>query len=250
MALFGKKKKNTPVDDDLDEFAIANEDDEIFASHTPAPNYDDDIDEDLDDIIQEEGSSRQSSDSGGGMSRSTKMGLVVLGIIIALFAASQLGVFDTSDGQQDQSDDQAVSQEDDQAVRETGDGVVVDESVGKSYVGSDKGNPINGTGAIMAFTYHYYTTRSGEESIKHFNPEATSYDAEYIQNHIDDVPEGTKYELTITPRTIGSFYDGILNLSTPDGSDHEFFISYEVMEKDGRFFVKTFSENAQAQEDN
>lgn len=246
MALFGKKKKAAPVqdhdDDELDEFAVVDEDDDIFSSASPAPNYDDDIGDFDDEFDDEEGDSDKDEKA------SPIVKMIVVGISALLLAGAGFYIYKTSDVSLPGSEEKQEQQEGEGVNKDQGEGVVVDEKVGKEYVGSDNGNTKNGTGAIMAFTYDYYTTRSGEKAREHFNPLASSYDGQYIQNEIDQVPEGTTYELKVTPRTIGKFYDGTITLSLPNAKTYSFDIDYEVMEKDGVFYVKTFEEDTSSKE--
>lgn len=122
-----------------------------------------------------------------------------------------------------------------------GEGVNVNEAVGVTHTGTENGNPANGTGAILAFDHQYYTERSGEGARSHFNPEATSYDAAFIQAAIDRVPGGTTYSLDITPMTIGQRYDVVLTLTIPGMDPVSYNQDFEVMEADGRYYVKTFT---------
>lgn len=252
MALFNKRNKrnknNDPQDEDLDEFAIVDDEEDIFSSESPALDYDDDLDDDeLDDYLDRESEKSDDSDKKEPVSKLKFVGIVAVAVIVLFFILNALGVFDTSGEEENSREEQTQSQEenpsDDQKAN-TGEGIVVNESVGESYNGNDNGNPVNGTGAILAFTYDYYTSRNGEKAREHFNPEATSYDASYIQNNIDNNPEGTSYSIKVTPRVVGSTYDGELTVRPP-GSDkgQTFNILYEVMEQDGVFYIKTFEQS-------
>lgn len=120
-------------------------------------------------------------------------------------------------------------------------GVVVNEQIGKEYSGSDDGNPINGTGAILAFDYDYYVNRDGEEALKHFNPNSSSYDGAYIQTHINKVPSGTTYEISVIPERLGEKYNVKLTLNIPGYDPVSYDQEFITMEKDGIFYVKNFT---------
>lgn len=250
MALFKKKKKNEDIDTDkeLDEFAIVDDEDDIFSSESPAPGYDDD--DDLEDYLDNDiDNPENQKDSKEPISKVKFIGILAGVIILVLFLLNVTGVLDVSSGENTNSD-QTQSQEEGnndsgENPKNNGEGIIVNEAVGESYVGKDDGNPMNGTGAILAFTYDYYTTRNGEKARQHFNPDATSYDAKYIQNNIDNNPEGTSYNLKITPRVVGSTYDGELTVTPPGASSGQTFnILYEVMEKDGTYYIKTFEQQS------
>lgn len=247
MALFKKKKKDEEPDKELDEFAIVDDEDDIFSSESPAPGYDDDNLEDyLEDDIDH---SEDQENSKEPISKIKFIGILAVVIILVLFLLNVTGVLDVSSGE-NTNGDQTQSQEEGnndsgENLKNNGEGIIVNEAVGESYVGKDDGNPMNGTGAILAFTYDYYTTRNGEKARQHFNPDATSYDAKYIQNNIDNNPEGTSYNLKITPRVVGSTYDGELTITPPGASSGQTFnILYEVMERDGTYYIKTFEQQS------
>lgn len=159
------------------------------------------------------------------------MFIVVLGIAMFVMSGGS-GV--TTGG--DNTGDEGMSR-----IEGGGDGVNINESVGVTHTGSENGNPSNGTGAILAFDYQYYTERSGEGARANFNPDATSYDAAFIQAAIDRVPGGTEYSLDITPMTIGQRYEVVLTLSIPGMDEVKYNQDFEVMESGGRYYVKTFT---------
>lgn len=246
MSLFKKKKKDEEPDKELDEFAIVDDEDDIFSSESPAPGYDDDLEDYMDDDIDH---SEEQENSKEPISKIKFIGILAVVIILVLFLLNVTGVLDVSSGE-NTNGDQTQSQEEGnndsgENLKNNGEGIIVNEAVGESYVGKDNGNTMNGTGAILAFTYDYYTTRNGEKARQHFNPDATSYDAKYIQNNIDNNPEGTSYNLKITPRVVGSTYDGELTVTPPGASSGQTFnILYEVMERDGTYYIKTFEQQS------
>ena len=122
------------------------------------------------------------------------------------------------------------------------------EKVNKTYSGSDNASAQNGTGAILSFAYQMYTERNGEKARQYYNPDANGYSGEMIQKEIDTtIPEGTKYNMEITPLQIGSQYEAILTLTVPNFSQAvSYKLNIETMERDGRYFIKTFTyENTQ-----
>lgn len=255
MALFNRrnKKNNEPQDEDLDEFAIVDDEDDIFSSESPALDYDDDLDDDeLDDYLDGEAEKSDETPKNEPVSKLKFIGIVAVAVVILFFILNALGVFDTGESDNSSNGEQTQSQEEnssDDQKASTGEGIVVNEAVGESYSGNDNGNPVNGTGAILAFTYDYYTSRNGEKAREHFNPEASSYDAAYIQNNIDNNPEGTSYSIKVTPRVVGSTYDGELTVRPPGSEKGETFnILYEVMEKDGVFYIKTFEQSSSSEQ--
>lgn len=236
MKLFGKKKENKEQldSDDLDNFDIIDNDDVFKSSVGAEIGYDDDDDFLDDDEYQdylsesEEEPSKESKSSSGKFILVIGFVAIVAAILYAVFTMG--GVTNNADNGQETS-----------SVQQTGEGIVVNETVGESYIGNDNGNPTNGTGAILAFDYDYYVSRDGEKARGHFNPEAKSYDAAFIQGKIDEVPQGTEYELKITPVEIGSRYDVVLTLSFPGKEPTVYNQDFEVMENDGEFYVKTFT---------
>lgn len=165
--------------------------------------------------------------------------MIGIPIVIIVFIGGIL--FSSSGGDNKQKSDTEQSQPSEQNDS-SNKGVTVNEQINKAYVGNEDGNPkANGTGAILAFDYDYYVNRSGEEAIKHFNPEVKAYTASTIQSGIDKVSQGTKYELSITPKVIGEEYDVKLKLDVPGYSQIVYNQKFSIMEKDGEFFVKSFN---------
>lgn len=242
-----KKKKKAPSSDGLfdDLDPLLDSDEDFSADSTPHSSYGDihDIGGFSDDPFglgipddSPEESLREKEESYNRKSRKflliviPLMFIVVLGI--AFFAMGGGGVT-TGDG--------GASEEGISRIEGGGDGVNINESVGVTHTGSENGNPNNGTGAILAFDYQYYTERSGEGARENFNPDATSYDAAFIQAAIDRVPGGTEYSLDITPMTIGQRYEVVLTLTIPGMEPVKYNQDFEVMESDGRYYVKTFT---------
>lgn len=164
--------------------------------------------------------------------------IVVLGIAVSMMGGG--GGVTTGDG--GTGEDPGSSR-----IEGDGEGVNINEAVGSTHTGTENGNPANGTGAILAFDHQYYTERSGEGARSHFNPDATSYDAAFIQAAIDRVPGGTTYSLDITPMTIGQRYDVVLTLTIPGMDPVSYNQDFEVMESDGRYYVKSFTSQRAAQ---
>ena len=122
------------------------------------------------------------------------------------------------------------------------DGVTVAESVGVKHSGSQKGNRDNGTSVILGFNYAYYVERSGEKAIKYYNPNNLEYDKDYIQKHIDEVPEGTRYNLEITPVVIGKDYEVRLYLQLPGTSPVVYDQRYTIAKgQDGKYYFEQFT---------
>lgn len=224
---FGKKNNTPETEEDFDEIAG-------LADDTPHSEYDD---YEVDDVDIEKPVNTKRD-----MSPVKK--ILIFGIPIILGIAA--GWYVLNMDSKDTGDNPPAEQTQVQTTKEAppannGEGIVINESVGKTHVGKENGDPSNGIGAILAFDYAYYVDRDGDKARSFFNPEATSYDAAFIQNHIDEVPEGTDYELEITPVSIGQEYDVILSLKLPGaGKVVSYQQKFETMEKDGVFYVKTF----------
>lgn len=242
MALFKKKKKDEAEPQEVDEFGIMDgDDDDVFSSAiSPSIGYDDDdfeYEDDFDDEEDDESGRHNPDSSQEGVDKKKFFGFLFLIIIVLALAA--FFVFGSSQGgDSPQPEETSQSQEDKGANK----GIVVQEANGETYNGNDDGNPVNGTGAILAFDYAYYTERSGEKAREYFNPDAKEYDADYIQKAIDtNVPEGTKYDLAITPKSIGKEYDVVLTITEPGTEPYKFNQKFSVMEKEGRFYVENFT---------
>lgn len=167
-------------------------------------------------------------------------GGVIAVIMIALIAFVALNGGTSNENNTNQ---QSQSQEDNKDTNsQGGEGVTVNEQINKPYVGNQNGNAkSSGTGAILAFDYAYYTKRSGKEAIKYFNPDVKAYNAATIQTGIDKVSQGTEYELSITPKVIGEKYEVKLKLSVPGYDPIIYNQNFDVMKKDGQFYVKSFN---------
>lgn len=255
MALFSKKKKSTPSSDnsEFDMFDIVGSSEEnLSADQYPELSYDDMEDFNFSDDEEESKNKQKDSDSGSRFRRMFIAGTILALIIIAAVYFTQ---GDDSDGSSSQEEDQSVSQQDDGNNGDTegednsnkenpnakDSGVVATEQVGQEYTTSDDGNPINGTGAIMAFDYAYYVKRDGEAARKLFNPDADAYNAKYIQRAIDKAPQGTTHSLTITPVRIGEEYNVELTLNIPGAKEPVIYNQvFNTEEKDGQFYVKSF----------
>lgn len=258
MALFSKNKKSTPSSDnsEFDMFDIVGSSEEnLSADQYPELSYDDMEDFNFPDDEEESKNKEKDSDSGSRFRRMFIAGTILALIIIAAVYFTQGDDSDSSS----QGEDQNVSQQDDNNG-DNGDngenkedsneennpnikdsGVVATEQVGQEYSTSDDGNPINGTGAIMAFDYAYYVKRDGEAARKIFNPDADAYNAKYIQRAIDKVPQGTKHSLVITPVRIGEEYNVELTLNLPGAEEPTIYNQvFTTEEKDGQFYVKSF----------
>lgn len=164
------------------------------------------------------------------------MGATVL--IVALIAWSLLGKSDDAGTQQNNDQNQSQTNS---RIEGDNEGSVINEELGRAYQGNDNGNPINGTGAILAFDYAYYTDRDGEKARSMFNPDTDAYSGSYIQQEINKVPQGTTYDLTIQPERIGEVYDVELSLSIPGLEPTKYNQKFYTMEKDGKFYVEKFT---------
>lgn len=255
MALFSKKKKSAPSSDnsEFDMFDIVGSSEEnLSADQYPELSYDDMEGFNFPDDEEESKNKEKDSDSGSRFRRMFIAGTILALIIIAAVYFTQGDDSDSSS----QGEDQNVSQQDDSNddngenkensneennpnIKDSG--VVATEQVGQEYSTSDDGNPINGTGAIMAFDYAYYVKRDGEAARKIFNPDADAYNAKYIQRAIDKVPQGTKHSLVITPVRIGEEYNVELTLNLPGAEEPTIYNQvFTTEEKDGQFYVKSF----------
>lgn len=165
---------------------------------------------------------------------------IVVAIIIAAVGIYLLS--DTSSGNNSAQDDtQQVQQDDTDEGQQAGkdfDAAVITEQEGQAYSGNSDAAPVNGTGAILAYDYDYYTNRSGEETRKHFNPDIENYSGDFLQGHIDKVPSGIEYNLEITPVALGEKYDIVLSLTIPGEEEQSWNQEATVIEKDGEYFIK------------
>jgi len=243
--MFGKKKnkstKSSSGDNfDYDDIDYLSSDEENFsASEYPLDSYED-VGDDVvldDDILGLENNDdldKQSSSDNEKTNKSNMMLFIILGvvgvIVVALFSFG--GESDTDNNSQDNGDSG------DSKIERNVDGIVVNEKENEEYTGNGDGAPVNGSGAILAYDYDYYTNRDGSEARKHFNPDIDNYDGDYLQNHIDKVPSGTEYDLKITPKRIGEEYDVILSLNIPDEETQSWKQKITTMKKDDTFYIK------------
>ena len=100
----------------------------------------------------------------------------------------------------------------------------------------DPGSQKGGAAVIAAYDYAYYVKRSGTEAVAMYAPGARP-DAGLAQNAIDANPEGTRYQLAITPVVVGKEYDVVLKVMWPGLPETEarqkFFTTYS----DGKYFL-------------
>lgn len=264
MALFSKKKKKPSRSgggDDFEMFDIVGSDNEnLSADQYPELSYEDMEGFNFPDDGDTNPGSKGGKKSSGGMQFRR---MIIAGTILALLiiGAIYLTSGDGSGGGGSEGETQETTQSEEQGEGSgsssdgegssggnegSGDtknsGIVVTEQVGQEFSTSDDGNPINGTGAIMAFDYAYYTKRDGEAARKMFNPDADAYNADYIQRAIDKVPQGTTYSLGITPTRIGEEYKVKLTLNLPGAESPTVYNQvFLTEERNGQFFVKSFT---------
>lgn len=256
-----RKKKNNdlPSYEEDDDFSyLDNLDDDLLSSgdQSPISYEDDDIDIDEDYI----GMNKKSSKSSKPKKEGGKGKWIVAGIVIASLVgtgiAMQTGSLDeflesdtnqnSSEESPDNGDDKNSSEDNnnnDESSEIEDDGVVINEKVNETYSGNDNARAQNGTGAILSFAYQMYTERNGEKARKYYNPDAHGYSGEMIQKEIDTtIPEGTQYNMEITPLQLGSQYKAVLTLTIPNFSQAvSYNLNIETMERDGRYFIKTFT---------
>lgn len=259
MGLFSKKKKGNSLSSDNSDFdmfdIVGDTEENLSADQYPELSYDDMEGFDFPDN-EDSTKEKLKSESGGSRFRKT----VIVGTIVALgFIGAVYFTGNTDDSEQDEPQQQEQQQLDDQpddstssgsqdsessdpSMKKKDSGVVATEQIGQEYTTSDDGNPINGTGAIMAFDHAYYTKRDGQAARELFNPEAEAYSADYIQRAIDKVPQGTKYSLSITPVRIGEEYDVKLSLSIPGAESPTVYNqTFYTDEINGQYYVKSFT---------
>lgn len=264
-----RKKKNNdlPSYEDNDDFSYLDDlDDDLLSSgdESPISYEDDDIDIDEDYI----GMNKKPKKTSNSKKKDGKGKWIVAGLLVAVLVgtgiATKTGALDeflNENGSQSSSEESSGEDGSDKDI-ESGNnnsegsessktednGVVINEKVNETYSGSDNASSQNGTGAILSFAYQMYTERNGEKARKYYNPDANGYSGEMIQKEIDTtIPEGTKYNMEITPLQIGSQYEAILTLTVPNFNQAvSYKLNIETMERDGRYFIKTFTyENAQ-----
>lgn len=100
----------------------------------------------------------------------------------------------------------------------------------------DPGSQKGGAAVIAAYDYAYYVKRSGAEAVAMYAPGARP-DVGLAQNAIDANPEGTRYQLAITPVVVGKEYDVVLKVIWPGLPETEarqkFFTTYSG----GKYFL-------------
>lgn len=254
--MFGKKKKqknNSLPDDNFDYDDIdylASDEENFSASEYPLDSYED-IGDDVvleDDILglDNESSSQPSSNK---KNEGTNKNNIFLFIILGLVGVIVIGYL-TVGGDNDTADNSNQDDKVDSKIDRNVDGIVVNEKENEEYNGNEDGAPVNGSGAILAYDYDYYHNRDGNEARKHFNPDITNYDGDYLQNHINKVPSGTEYSLKITPKRIGEEYDVILSLSIPGEEVQYWKQKVTVMEKDGTYYIKRLDSSSKIDDEN
>lgn len=270
-----RKKKNNdlPSYEENDDFSyLDNLDDDLLSTGNDVPlSYeDDDVDIDEDYLGVNKKSKKLSSKSKkeGGKGKWIGLGVVVAALL-GTGVAMQTGSLDeflesdtgqtteeqTSDNEDENNGDKGntegkVNKEGEGNSPEFEDtGVVINEKVNETYSGNDNASSQNGTGAILAFAYQMYTERNGEKARQYYNPDAHGYSGEMIQKEIDTtIPEGTQYTMDITPLQLGSQYEAVLKLTVPNFSQAvSYNLNIETMERDGRYFIKTFTYNSEQQ---
>lgn len=244
MALFRKKnthpqpKDSFGSDDEIDIFEALDGETDLSAKEYPAPSYDDFEGADIeDDILGIDGMDEEPRPSQKPKKKNPIMFLAIGAIVVI---GGGLLVFSAMNSPQE-SQGPAVDDEVNSRVEGSSEGIVVNEELGVTYEGNENGAPVNGTGAILAFDHAYYVDRDGEKVLEHFNPDVRSYDDAFVQSHIDKVPVGTTYSLQITPRQVGVSYDVTLTLTLPGEDPVSYLKNVETMQKDGEYFVKTFT---------
>ena len=247
MGIFGSKKGTaTPSDDDDDPLAdiFGLDDDNLSSEYTPSYSYDDDFMGEEGEFVSTPPPQEDTSEKAPEPKKKKKWpliaGSVVAVILVLIIAGGLAGGGGGGTPEQEKGDETSDSR-----IEGSNQGVVVEETVGTAYEGSGDGNPKNGTGAILAFDYDYYVNRDGDKAREHFNPDATSYDGAFIQSAIDKVPQGTKHSLSITPERVGDSYNVILTINIPDSDPFSYEQKFTVMERNGEFFVKSFTSKIQ-----
>lgn len=253
-----RKKQQESIDNDtsFEDFDLnALDDDDVMSSSSrPELSYEDDIDDEFDYIGELDQEEREKELESADEEHNKKFNrIMIAGVIIAAliiggwFMFSQ-GSVTTNNEEQSQEQEKEEENNNNEEKDDNG-GIVVNEQVGSTYSGSDYGSTQNGTGAIMAFNYEYYKNRDGEKARSHYNPDAKSYDGKFIQDNIDNVPEGTTYNLDITPEETGKKYKVRLTLNIPG---MEKSVSYDrtiyTMERDGKFYIETMSSAQEVKE--
>lgn len=244
MALFRKKnthpqqKDSFGSDDEIDIFEALDGETDLSAQEYPTQSYDDFEGADIEDDILGLNSMDEEPRPSKKPKKKNPIMFLAIGAIVVI--GGGFLVFSTLNSSQE-SQEPAVDDEVNSRVEGSSEGIVVNEELGVTYEGNDNGAPVNGTGAILAFDHAYYVDRDGEKVLEHFNPDVRSYDDAFVQSHINKVPVGTTYSLQVTPLQVGVSYDVTLTLTIPGEEPVSYLKNVETMEKDGEYFVKTFT---------
>lgn len=202
---------------------------------------DDDVDMDVDDDEFFEESPKRSKSVGKSVvapivSLVTVVVLVIVGVVVFALksdSGSAPEAKESTSSVSTESTSSAVEEpvETTPALPEatTSERVGVEQTDGTLNGESSGGDQTSGTDAIFAYEYAYYHLRSDEEA----NALSDGIPAVDIK---DKVAEGTKYEVKVTPKVIGSTYDVVLTLSV-DGNSKYYKMSLTTSVKDGKYYV-------------
>lgn len=239
-----------PADDDseLDDFGFDVSDLDDYGDDYNT----DDLTDYTDDFSNLPGDDESDSDEGPktgkrrtGLSTGAKVAISIVSVIVLVLAILfGVGYYMKSKNSDTTSTETTTTQSVQQFDPSTAGKVNVRESTGVTYTGTDNALNNNGTGAILAFDYAYYTERSGKNALSHFDPDNHEYTAENIQAEINKMRPSTRYSLQITPTVIGKSYNVILTLYIPSGTDIATFTynqKFTVVEKNGKYYVKSFT---------
>ncbi|WP_156095141.1 hypothetical protein [Nocardia lijiangensis] len=89
------------------------------------------------------------------------------------------------------------------------------ERVGNKIQGNGDGGTDSGPGAIFAFQYAYYVTRSAEQVRAVVAPNASVPTVNDIQHGIDSIPAGTTHCVAITPGAFAGQYRVVITENRP-----------------------------------
>ena len=248
MGFFGKKKQgdtHQSNDDDFSFFDTIEDDSDFSAENYVELGYGDmdnlglgGADQISDEAVRKANSDEKEEE---GVNFTKVIIFITVFVLLGIGAYSLVSNDNSGEppAQEQQSSEQAGGDAADNGKKT---GLVVTEQVGKEFVSNEDGNPVNGTGVILAFDYAYYTKRDGKAARELFNPEAKSYNASYIQREIDKVPQGTTYELSITPQRIGESYVVKLKLNIPGSEPVVYNQKFTTAQRgDGTFYIKQFT---------
>lgn len=242
--MFGKKKRQQSnnegfeVDERISELSELVSDDSFSSSVFVEPGVDDFDSQELSFGLDDRGDRPAKAET----KKKSSLGIgqkIGIGLTIAIAGLIGIGYVAGNQGEQQQQQQQQQQHSESDSSSNTG-GVVVQEQVGKTYTGNDNGNQVNGTGAILAYDYAYYTERDAEKARAVFNPEISDYPASYIAPEIDKMLQGTTYTVSVTPREIGKLYDVVLLLEVPGFDPVQSKQTFETMKVGDKFYVKKF----------